>query len=181
MAEAGGVGGAALGGALGAGIGGIGGMVRGRKKARKAVERASGESEEKPKKKENEDVNEKESQAFMIGFLTKCAEAGFTAQELEKVAVNWASVLQALRNFGGGARTGTGNVVDAIRSLIQGSAASIPRLTGRAARAGQLTGQIGLPAAALGAAGLGGAALGRAAAPEPPDTLGEKLRALLSR
>lgn len=181
MAEAGGVGGAVLGAGLGAGIGGIGGVVRGRKKARKSVERASGESEEKPKKKEKEDVSKKESQAFMIGFLTKCAEDGFTVQELEKIAANWQAVLEALKSFGGGARTGAGNIVDTIRSLIQGGAASTPRLSGTAARAGQVTGQIGLPAAALGGAGLGGAALGQAAAPEPPDTLGEKLRALVSQ
>jgi rubrerythrin len=164
---------------LGAGAGALGGMAYSRHKARKAV--SKGEKKPEKKEKEKEDVSEKESQAFMIGFLTKCAEAGFTAQELEKVAVNWASVLQALKGFGGGAQTGAGNVVDVIRSLIQGGAASTPHLTGGAARAGQLTGQIGLPTAALGAAGLGGAALGRAAAPEPPDTLGEKLRALLNR
>jgi len=206
MAEAGGVGGAVLGAGVGAGIGGIGGVIRGRKKARKAVEHASGgKSEEKPKKKEKEDVSEKESQAFMIGFLTKCAEAGCTAQELEKVAVNLQSLMSkapaiaealplpslleraknlaggAGKNFGFGARTGAGNIIDMIRSLLQGGAASTPRLEGTAARAGQVTGQIGLPAAALGGAGLGGAALGRAAAPEPPDTLGEKLRALIQQ
>ncbi len=175
--------GVAGGAGLGAGIGGLGGAVagglRGRKKARKAVEHASGESEEKPKKKEKEDVSEKESQAFMIGFLAKCAEAGCTAQELEKIAVNWQAVLEALKNFGGGAATAPKNLFISGLNLARGGGGkSLPLVNapaGTAGRAGEIAGMgvmgLGALMAAMGA--------GRASAPPQPQTLGEKLRALV--
>jgi hypothetical protein len=184
---------------LGAGIGGLSGSLvgglRGRKKARKAVEHASGgKSEEKPKKKEKEDVSEKESQAFMIGFLTKCAEAGCTAQELEKIAVNWASILAGLkqsprglldlvRGRGAAGVSGTG-LEDVGRTIGKGTVGggAPGAVDERTQSIAKLMGMLGLGGGAVAApAALAGGIAGRAAAPEPPDTLGEKLRALVQQ
>jgi hypothetical protein len=188
--------GVAGGAGLGAGIGGLGGAVagglRGRKKARKAVEHASGESEEKPKKKEKEDV--KESQAFMIGFLAKCAEAGCTAQELEKIAVNWQAILAGLkqspqglldlvRGRGAAGVSGTG-LEDVGRTVGKGtlSGGAPGAADERTQSIAKLMGMLGLGGGAVAApAALAGGIAGRAAAPEPPDTMGEKLRALMQQ
>ena len=122
------------------------------------------------------------------------AEAGCTAQELEKIAVNWASILAGLkqsprglldlvRGRGAAGVSGTG-LEDVGRTIGKGTlGGGVPgAVDERAQSIAKLMGMLGLGGGAVAApAALAGGALGRAAAPEPPDTLGEKLRALVQQ